>query len=116
MVQITPQMIETRLYDLSKELDEAHKELVDEELILVQTTQAYEVAMARSRMGNSHPDMKMTTQMREDFATIENEQLAMQAGIAEAKVKALRANVARIKTQVDIARSISASIKATLEL
>jgi len=42
--------------------------------------------------------------------------LHLSLAIAEASVKASRANVNRIRTQVDITRSISSSIKATLEL
>jgi hypothetical protein len=67
-------------------------------------------------MKNSHTDMKMTATMREDQALIENEALHLRLAISEASVKASRANVNRIKTQVDITRSISSSIKATLEL
>jgi hypothetical protein len=67
-------------------------------------------------MKNSHSDLKMTATMREDQALIENEAMHLRLAIAEASVKASRANVNRIKTQVDITRSISSSIKATLEL
>jgi len=58
----------------------------------------------------------MTATMREDQALIENEAMHLRLAIAEASVKACRANVNRIRTQVDITRSISSSIKATLEL
>jgi len=67
-------------------------------------------------MRNSHPDMKMTVVMRDDAALIENASQHEAVAYAEASVKAHRANVSRIKTQVDITRSISSSIKATLDL
>jgi outer membrane protein TolC len=113
---ITPQQVEKRLFDLSKEMDEAHSDLVQAEHEFHTATANYEIAMAKSRMKNSHSDLKMTATMREDQALIENEAMHLRLAIAEASVKASRANVNRIRTQVDITRSISSSIKATLEL
>lgn len=113
---ITPQQIEKRLFDLSKEMDEAHFELVKAEQQFHMETARYEIAMAKSRMQNSHTDMKMTAVMREDQALLENSELHTMVAYAEATVKAQRANVNRIRTQVDITRSISSSIKATLDL
>jgi hypothetical protein len=40
----------------------------------------------------------------------------MQIGFAEAAVKAARANANRIKTQVEIARSIGTSVRTSLDL
>jgi predicted nucleic acid-binding Zn-ribbon protein len=47
---VTPQQIESRLYALSKEVDEAHQGLVDTEREFHQTTAEYEIAMARTRI------------------------------------------------------------------
>jgi hypothetical protein len=113
---ITPAQVEKRLFELSKEMDDAHEALVRAENKYADLKSTYEIAMAKSRMRNSHPDMKMTVVMRDDQALIDNEVHHEQLIITEAIVKANRANVARIRTQVDIARSISSSIKATLEL
>ena len=113
---ITPQQIEKRLHDLSLEMNQAHNDLVEAEHEFHSASATYEVAMAKARMKNSHSDLKMTATMREDQALIENEAMHLRLAIAEASVKASRANVNRIKTQVDITRSISSSIKATLEL
>ena len=115
-MSLTPQQVEKRLFELSKEMDEAHEALVQTENDYAVTQSTYEIAMAKSRMRNSHPDMKMTVGMRDDQALIDNADLHQQVAILEASVKANRANVNRIRTQVDIARSISSSIKATLEL
>ena len=115
-MSLTPQQVEKRLYDLSLEMDEAHTDLVNAENDYHVSKAQYEIAMAKSRMKNSHPDMKMTVVQREDQALLENEQLHINQAYAEALVKASRANVSRIKTQVDITRSISSSIKATLDL
>jgi len=40
----------------------------------------------------------------------------MNLSIAESSVKAARANANRIRTQVDIARSISVSVRASMEM
>jgi hypothetical protein len=42
--------------------------------------------------------------------------LHMQIAIAEASVKAARANATRIKTQVEIARSIGTSVRTSMDL
>ena len=110
-MSVTPAQVEKRLYDLSKEIDEAHNDLIDAEQLFHHTVAQYEIAMAKSRMKNSHSDMKMTAQMREDSAIIENAELHFQVASAEAQVKAARANANRLKTQVDIARSISVSVR-----
>jgi len=115
-MSLTPQQVEKRLYDLSLEMDEAHNALVEAETQYSTLKAVYEIAMAKSRMRNSHPDMKMTVVMRDDQALIDNAEKHEAVAFAEATVKAHRGNVARIKTQVDITRSISSSIKATLDL
>ena len=111
---ITPAQIEKRLYDLSIEIDESTKDLMDTEERYHHLTAQYEVAMAKSRIKNSQADMKMTAQMREDQALIENEVLHFQVAMSEAEVKAARANTNRLKTQVDIARSISVSVRSEM--
>ena len=115
-MSITPQKVEQRLYELSKEIDESHDDLVNAENEYHVAKASYEIAMAKSRMKNSHTDMKMTAIQREDQAIIENGEQHMRLAIAEATVKAMRANTQRIRTQVDIARSISVSVRASLEM
>jgi len=112
----TPAQIEKRLIDLSKELDQAHSDLVESENKYHSSKANFEVAMAKSRMRNSQVDMKMTATMREDQALIENEELHNSLAMAEAMVKASRANAARLRTQVDITRSVSSSIKSSMDL
>jgi hypothetical protein len=75
-----------------------------------------EISMARSRMSVSHPDFKLTSVQRDDEALIQNAEQHMQLAMAEASVKANRANANRIRTQVDIARSISVSVRASMEI
>ena len=108
--------VEKRLVALSKEIDTAHQELTAAEAKFHTNKAGLEIAMAKSRMKNSHPDMKMTSTQREDLALIENSVEHMAVAISEAEVKAARANANRIRTQVDIARSISVSVRASLEI
>jgi 4-hydroxy-3-methylbut-2-en-1-yl diphosphate synthase IspG/GcpE len=117
---VTPAQIEARLYALSKEIDDAHEDLAKAEADYNQAKSHYEIAMAKSRMAfasKSSPSGKnYTVQERDDLALIENEQLHLHIGITEAIVKAARANASRIKTQVEIARSIGTSVRTSLDL
>lgn len=115
-MSLTPMQVEKRLLDLSKEIDEAHQDLVACEQSYHTVKAGLEIAMARSRMAISHPDHKLTSVQREDQALIENADQYMNLSIMEASVKAARANANRIRTQVDIARSISVSVRASLEI
>lgn len=116
---VTPAQIEKRLYDLSKEIDESHSELVEVESHYNSFKAQYEIAMARTRMNyatKSAPTGKnYTIQERDDIALLENEELHLRVAMAEAQVKAARANATRIKTQVEIARSIGTSVRSSLE-
>ena len=56
-------------------------------------------------------DWKVAATMREDSAIIENAELHFAVASSEAQVKAARANANRLRTQVDIARSISVSVR-----
>jgi len=121
MVQIvTPQQIEARLYALSKEIDGAHEELNKCESEYHQKKAEYEVCMARSRMtyaSKSSPTGKnYTVQERDDLALLENENLHFEINIIEARVKAARNNNSRIRVQVDLTRSMSASVRTSMEL
>ena len=115
-MSLTPMQVEKRLVDLTKEVDEAHKDLVDAEKVYHTCKASLEIAMARSRMAVSHPDFKLTSVQRDDQALIDNANEHMQLALSEAQVKAARANANRIRTQVDIARSISVSVRASMEL
>ena len=117
---VTPAQIEARLYALSKDLDAIQKELEEQEENYYMTKASYEVALARSRMtyaSKSAPNGKnYTLQEREDLALIENQELHFALAKAEAMVKAGRANASRIKTQVDITRSIGTSVRVSMEV
>lgn len=116
---VTPQLIERRLRDLSHEVDESHDDLVNVESKYHQLKAGYEVSMARSRIKyasvSSPTGKNYTVGEREDLAIIENEELHIQMATVEAMVKASRANAARLKTQVDIARSIGTSVRTSMD-
>jgi hypothetical protein len=120
MQVVTPAQIEARLYALSKEIDEAHQELVRCETEYHRKKAEYEVCMARSRMSyasKSSPTGKnYTIQERDDLALLDNENLHFDVNLIEAQVKAARNNAARIRVQVDLTRSMSASVRTSLDL
>lgn len=117
---ITPAMIENRLRELSKEVDNAHMDLVKIETAFNEVKASYEIAMAKSRMKyatTSSPTGKnYTVQEREDLALIDNESLYQDLGIVDAQVKAARANTQRLRIQVEIARSVGTSVRTSLDL
>lgn len=116
----TPAKIEKRLYDLSKEIDDSHSELIEVESHYHSYKAHYEIAMAKSRMSysmKSSPTGKnYTVQQVEALALIDNEELHLRVAMAEAQVKGARANSGRVKTQVEIARSMGTSVRASMEV
>jgi hypothetical protein len=117
---VTPQQVEARLYELSKELDDAQKYSEQVEKSYFETKAAYEIALAKTRLkyaSVSSPNGKnYTMQEREDLALIENEKLHFQMASIDATVRSVRGNISRISKQVDIARSIGTSVRTSLEL
>ena len=117
---VTPQQIEARLYALSKEIDGPNEELNKCESEYHLKKSEYEVSMARSRMSyasKSSPTGKnYTIQERDDLALLDNENLHFDVNIIEARVKAARNNVSRLRVQVDLTRSMSASVRTSMDL
>ena len=108
--------VEKRLLDLSREIDESHNNLMAAESKYHVAKAKYEIDMARSRMNKSHPDFKLTAVQREDDALLDNAEQHMSLAISEAEVKAARANTARLKIQVEIARSVGTSVRTSMDL
>lgn len=113
---LTPQKIERRLYELSKQIDGVSQELIEAETEYFERKNTYEIEMAKSRIKYAHADMKMTIAMREDQATVDNEILATALTLAEIRVRAARANAKRVETQVEITRSLGTSVRASMEV
>lgn len=110
---VTPQSIENRLVELSKEVDNSHAFLEQSEYAYHKAKTDYELAMAGSRLSINE---KMRVQDVQDLALTTNAHLYRKLNEAEATVKAARANATRIRTQVDIARSVGTSVRASLEI
>ncbi len=111
---VTPQAIENRLATLSKEVDDAHDFLANAEQLYHRAKTNYEIAIATARL--SYGTEKMRVQDVNDHALLSCRDEFRQLNEAEAVVKAARANATRIRTQVDIARSIGTSVRASLEI
>lgn len=115
-MSITPEKVENRLYELSKEIDTAHDELVKAERGYHNSKAVFELAIARARLHIGTNNMKLRVGDVADRALIECEKEWQDLQIAEAIVKGARANANRVRTQVDIARSIGTSVRASLEI
>lgn len=114
---VTPQMIEQRLRELSKEVDAAHKELSDAEQNYFVTKAKYELALAHARLSTAgKSEIRLTVSDRADMAMISVEDLHLKMATAEALVRAARSNAQRIRTQVDIARSVGTSVRSSMDL
>ena len=113
---ITPERVEARLYELSKEIDAAHDELVAAETKYHNTKARFEVAIARARLHIGLNNQKLRVGDVADRALVECENEWFDLQQAEALVKAARGNAARVRTQVDIARSIGTSVRASLDI
>lgn len=117
---VTPGQVERRLRQLSDELDDSHKDLVEAENNYATVKAEYEIALAKARISlasKSTPSGKnYTVQEREDMALVENQDLHREMGAADAIVRASRANAVRVKTQIDLARSLGTSVRAGFDL
>ena len=117
---VTPQQVERRLIQLAKELDAAHQENVAAEKQYFDAKANYEIKIAKARLqvGQRYAErgVKATVQDREDEALMVAQEDLMALYNAEAEVKAVRANVARIRSQIDITRSISANVRNSMEV
>lgn len=108
----TPVNVENRLRALSVELDAAEREATEAEKTYLTAKARYEIAFARAVMsveGRNEAARKAAALLQ-----VEDERLEL--AIAEGKAGAFRSNVFRIQTQVRIAQSVSALLKAGMEL
>ena len=116
---ITPAQVEQRLMQLSGLLEKAQAQLNSAEEQYTTAKAEYEVALARSRVALATEvganNKLLTATEKEDKALIANESKHLILASTEVLVKAARANVAHLKTQVDIARSIGSSVRSSLE-
>ena len=116
---ITPAQVEQRLMQLSGLLEKAQAQLNSAEEQYTTAKAEYEIALAKSRVALATEvganNKLLTATEKEDKALIANEPKHLILASTEILVKAARANVAHLKTQVDIARSIGSSVRSSLE-
>lgn len=119
-MSVTPVTVEKRLIALSHELDDATTELVAAEQTYFSAKGEYEIAIAEARLdiGAKYLErgVKVTVQEREDEATVAVSDNLRALYAAEAIVRAARANMRRLETQVDITRSVGSSVRASMEV
>jgi hypothetical protein len=108
---ITPADVEHRLRKLGVELDDAFTSMRDAEHAFFTAKATYEVSVAEARMR-----VEGTVQLREDTATLATADKRHALAIAEASVRAARGNVDRIRTQIDIARSVGTLVRGAMSL
>jgi len=112
---ITPEKVETRLYELSKEIDVAHDDLVKAEQVYHRMKAVFEITIAQHRLTIGVSNMKLRVGDVADRALVASEKEYIELQTAEALVKAARGNAARVRVQVDITRSIGTSVRASME-
>ena len=116
----TPADVEAKLVALSQEYDSAHKDLDHAEHAYASAKSLWEINSARTRLRIRARALeggrKPTVQEIEDEATVAcaDELTALNTG--DALVRAARANAVRIRTQIDVARSVGTAVRAALEL
>jgi hypothetical protein len=119
-VIVTPAQVEQKMIQLSGEIDTAQVQLEAAENNYSDLKAKYEIGLAKSRirLGAEKNSMgkPLTATEKDDMALIENDYLHLLLSSAEATVRASRANASRLKTQVDLARSIGSSVRASLDL
>ena len=112
---VTPMQVERRLINLSKELDESQEDLGAAEHLYMRAKSAWEINSAKARMSIKARAIerggKVTVSEVEDEALLRCQEELMALNTAEAIVKAARGNNQRIRTQIDIARSIGTSVR-----
>lgn len=113
---VTPEQVEKRLMELSKEVDEAHEKLRDADANLVEKEYQFKKKMAESRVRLSHSDNKMRVQEIDDRALMMNDTEYFEYLTAQHIVRAAKSNSDRVDTQVQIAQSVGASVRASLTI
>ena len=120
MPDITPMQIERRLIDLGKELDDSYKELEAAEHGYMTAKAAWEIDSAgcrlRIRSKYLEKGSKVTVGEVEDEMIIACKDQMTALYISEAIVKSARANASRIRTQIEIGRSVGASVRTSMEI
>jgi hypothetical protein len=108
--------IETRLYELSAELDQATIECADHEYTFHIAEAKLEVAKAKSFLSIDPTDRKITVDEKKATTISDTADLIYQHAESKARIMASRRNCERLRVQIDIARSQGSLIKSSMEL
>lgn len=111
---VTPQSIENRLIQLEGAIDYAYDYAAKQEISYQDAKTAYELAMAASR--TTPTESKRGVQEKEDYALLENRSEYEEMMAALGLVKAARGNLERLRIQVDITRSLGATLRSAMEM
>lgn len=109
---VTPFQIERRLMELSGLIDAAHDELARTEAEYHQAKAEFEAAYAKAFMRADEKNADACKQR----AVLDTEDEKARLAIAEASVRAARANVNRLEQQVDITRSVGRLVTSSMNL
>ena len=116
---VTPMQVERRLIELGKELDDSQTELARAEHQYMNAKSVWEIDSARCRMAvrqrATDAGNKVTVGEVDDETILRCQDQLTAYYNSEAVVKAARANSQRIRTQIEIARSIGASVRTSME-
>ena len=113
---LTPFEVERQLLRLADQLDVATEDLIDAETEFVHRSRESELALAHARGLVTGDGVKRTVQEKEDSALQYCERERYALDLALIAVKASRAQVNNLRTQVDIIRSIGTSVRASMEM
>jgi hypothetical protein len=116
----TPADVEAKLVALSQEYDVGHADLDRAEMMYADAKAAAEIEGARARMYIRARALtagrKITVGEVDDESTVQCAEQITALYTSEAIVRAARANATRLRTQIDIARSVGTAVRAAMDM
>lgn len=115
---VTPVMVEQYMLKLQKENAEAYRMLRDAEFEFAKAHAALTVGTAKARLlarRTAGFDKTWLADDRVAYIVDQTEDLIQAEAFAEAQVKAARAHMQKIRTEVDLIRSIGTSVRVSME-
>lgn len=120
MSVFTPADVEAKLVALSREYDEAHRDLDAAEVEYANAEALWLVNSARCRLRIRalalESGRKVTVQEVEDESTVTCADELTRQNLSLAVVRVARANASRLRTQIDVARSVGTAVRAAMDL
>jgi hypothetical protein len=116
MDHLTPAQIEKRLLQLDGENERVHEALREAESRLALAETSLRLARARALIDTFKKPEKITVQQREALVDLACEAELVELQVATTIAKAARSKVAEIKTSIDIARSLGATIRSAMDM